>query len=220
MGFNRMNTSGKHSELRLVVHELRASQSTTLAGVPASAGQIPQKRLTRHPMNGFSMVEMLVVVSIIIVTTAMALPRVFTAVQYRALQNTLLSSAGAIQLARFQAVSTGVPYEITFSSTNSTYQLLACSNCTGNIYDPNSTYTFGTAPAPYNLPIPFAAADGPTLGASQSFYFRPGGAVQTTWGTTNCTTNPPPTSMQLVFSYQGVSKTLTVGCYGNVTVPQ
>jgi prepilin-type N-terminal cleavage/methylation domain-containing protein len=165
--------------------------------------------------RGFSLLELLIVISIILIAMGFALPSILSTLQYRTLQNTLLSSAGAIQKARFQALSTGVPYGITFSSSASTYQVLQCSNCAGTIYDPNLTYTFAAAPSPIGTPVPFAATGGPTLAASQTIYFRPGGAVQATWGTTNCLT---PISM--TFSYRGVSKTLTAGCYGNVTVPQ
>lgn len=200
-----------------VVHELRASQSTTLAGVPAFAGQIPKKCLTRHPMHGFSMLELLAAVSIIAVMAAMALPTLLSTMHYRTLQNTLLSSAGGIQKARFQAVTTGVPWEIIFNHTTSTYQVEACSNCLATIYDPNSSYSYLAKDLSGNsIPaVPFTSTGGATLAADQTMYFRPGGAVQSTWGTTNCAT---PISM--TFTYLSVSKTMTVGCYGNVTVPQ
>lgn len=181
-------------------------------------GQAAPELRTAHAntsTRGFSVLELVAAASIMLVMGAMALPSFLSTLHYRTLQNALLSSAGGIQMARFQALSTGVPYEITFNSSASTYQVLACSNCANTIYDPNSTYTFAPAPAPIGTPVPYASTGGPILGASQSLYFRPGGAVQSTWGTTNCAT-----PLAMTFSYLGVSKTMTVGCYGDVTVPQ
>jgi Tfp pilus assembly protein FimT len=154
-----------------------------------------------------------------VIVGAMALLTLLPTLRYRKLENALLSSAGAIQSARYQALSTGVPYQITFNHTTGTYQFLACSNCAGTIYNPTSAFTYaavgaGIAGIPSG-PVPFSVVGGATLAADQTIYFRPGGAVQ--WvadGTMSCST---PLSM--TFSYQGVSKTLTVECYGKVTVP-
>ena len=185
-----------------------------------STCSIRKTRLARYLMRGFSRLELMAVISIIAVVGAMALPTMLPTLRYRKLQNTLLSSAGAIQSARYQALSTGVPYQITFNHTTGTYQFFACSNCAGTIYNPTSTFTYaavgaGTVGIPSG-PIPFSVSGGATLAADQTIYFRPGGAVQ--WvadGTTSCSA---PLSM--TFSYQGVSKALTVECYGKVTVPQ
>ena len=208
-----MSKLGRQNRLRLVRAARRGGGEQ-----PSSAGQIPKKRLARHSMHGFTMLELLATVSIIVVVSAIALPTMLSTLHYRTLQNALLSSSSAIQKARYEAVTTGVPWEIIFNQTTSTYQIEACSNCVATIYDPlTASYSFLPQDLSGNsIPaVPFTSVGGATLGAAQTIYFRPGGAVQATYGTTNCTT---PISM--TFTYLGVSKTMTVGCYGNVTVPQ
>ena len=186
--------------------------------LPAPAG-VCRTRPARRTMGGFSALELMTAVSIMAVVGAMALPTLLSTLKYRKVNAALLSASGAIQATRYKSLSKGVPYQIAFSSSTGTYKVLACSNCATTLYNPTSTFTYAADPADplTGVAIPFSSgASGAVLAADQTIYFRPGGAVQ--WvadGTTSCSP-----SLSMTFSYQGVSKTLTVECYGKVTVPQ
>lgn len=186
------------------------------AKAPASSPALsrPGARLAR----GFTRLELLVAVAIISVVSAMALPMVLTVTANSKLRTAMLSASGAIQSVRYQSISTGMPYQITFNHSTGAYLVSACSNCAASLYTPTSAFTY--AAVGQSVPFSTGTSTNPTAGAllsaDQTFYFRPGGAVQ--WvadGTTSCTS---PLSM--TFTYQGVSKTMTVECYGKVTLPQ
>lgn len=196
----------------------RASVGT----VPSTGAKRSGARRRQHLARGFSTLELLAVVSIMAIVGAMAIPAILSTTKYRKVNAAMLAASGAIQSARYLSLSKGIPYQITFSATAGTYQIFQCSNCATSIYTPTSTFTYGPADPPLDLAIPFSSGTaaapnaGAVLGANQTIYFRPGGAVQ--WvadGTTSCTA-----PLSLIFTYQGVSKTLTVECYGKVTVPQ
>ena len=175
---------------------------------------------TCGPACGFKLLELVVVVAIIAVMTAMAVPSVLSTLQYRKVENAMSSAGGAIQSTRYLAMSNGIPYSITFSSAASTYQVSQCNNC-GAIYDPDLPLTYSASGFPI---IPFSSSTaanpgaGAVLGADQTIYFRPGGAVQ--WSVAGVVQTNCATPLSMTFAYQNISKTLTVGCYGQVTVPQ
>jgi prepilin-type N-terminal cleavage/methylation domain-containing protein len=175
-------------------------------------------------MCGFNLIELLVVVAIISLIGAMALPSMMTTMNYRKVNAAMLSASGAIQSARYKSLSKGVPYEIQFNAAAGTYTVLACSNCAGTLYNPTGVFTYGadTTDPLTGVPIPFSSGtSGAVLSVSQNIYniyFRPGGAVE--WegdGTLDCNVSD---ILNMKFTYNGFSKTMTVECYGNVTVPQ
>jgi prepilin-type N-terminal cleavage/methylation domain-containing protein len=181
--------------------------------------EAPTSRQHQQPMRGFSMIELMAVVAIMAIVGAMALPAVLSTLRYRKVNTAMLSAGGAIQSARYKSLSKGIPYQITFNSSTGTYTVLACNNCASAIYTPTSTFTYGadTLDPATGVAIPFSSGPGgAALAANQTFYFRPGGAVQ--WvadGTTSCSS-----PLYMTFTYQGVSKQLSVECYGKITIPQ
>jgi prepilin-type N-terminal cleavage/methylation domain-containing protein len=196
--------------------KLKAQHKTSRRLVSAALGS------SAVPTRGFTLIELITVISIMAVVGAIAIPIVLTTTTYRKVNAAMLAASGAIQSARYLSLSKGVPYQITFNAASGTYQIFQCSNCAATIYTPTSTFTYAAADPPLDRPIPYSSGTtaapnaGAILGASQTIYFRPGGAVQ--WvadGTTSCSA---PLSM--TFTYQSVSKTLTVECYGRVKVPQ
>lgn len=170
-------------------------------------------------MRGFSMIELMVVLAIAAVVGAMAVPAIQSTLKYRKVNTAMLSASGAIQAARYKSLSKGIPYQIVFSSSAKTYTINACSNCASNIYTPTSTFTYGTDSLDpmTGVAFPFSSgAGGAALAADQTIYLRPGGAVE--WvadGTTSCSS-----PLFMTFTYQGVSKQLSVECYGKITIPQ
>ncbi|MDR3762643.1 MAG: prepilin-type N-terminal cleavage/methylation domain-containing protein [Acidobacteriota bacterium] len=163
---------------------------------------------------GFTIIELAVVIAIVLVVLGMALPVLVNTSRSRMVTNAQLAVSGAMQAARYRAMSTGLPVELTFSAANATSQLLSCSNCSSTIYDPTvSSYTFAALST--DQAVPFTIAHGAALNADKTLYFRPNGAVQTTYGTTDCTTANIPT---FTLTFSNISRTVTIECYGRITV--
>src|ERR1700746_2717292 len=89
------------------------------ANQPALARRLLRKR----PARGFTAVELMVTVAIIIITVAMAIPLIQNATRTFRLRSAVASLNGAIQQARYQAISHGYEYRLILSSVTSTYQM-------------------------------------------------------------------------------------------------
>ena len=176
--------------------------------------------------SGFTLVECLVVVAIIIVMTSFALPLFYSTLANAKVRSATTSISGAVQVARYKALSKGVPYRITFDKTTGTYTVLACSNCAATIYAPSSTFTYNTDTSDplTGAPIPFSSGSkGAALDSNRAVYLMPSGAVQWCGDSTTACASPSTscsTPVTMWLSFQGVSKTVTVACYGNVTFSQ
>jgi prepilin-type N-terminal cleavage/methylation domain-containing protein len=150
---------------------------------------------------GFTLIELLVVVAIIMVISAMAMPRAVNIIRSYRLNAAGSAVAGAIQSTRYQAIMVGCPYQLTFTSGSMKYQA-ATQTITGTPPACASTYTnVGTA-------IPWTTSAEISLGTSVVLTFNPSGTV------TSDQTGAPPTTM--VLSVNGMTKTITVSGVGNV----
>ena len=158
-------------------------------------------RSTRRRARGFTLLELCMTMGVVVVMTAIAVPVVKSSLNAYKLSSSVSSVTSAVQTTRYKAIQYGYPFQVVFTAATSKYQILSDPTDTGAFANVGNPVVFTTVP---NM-----------LGTTTTFTFRPGGAVQSTWGTTNCAT---PISM--TFTYLSVSKTMTVGCYGNVTVPQ
>jgi len=144
---------------------------------------------------GFTLVEMMVVVAIGIVVTAIAVPTVSSVMNTYRLRAAVSSVTGAIQSTRYQAISSGYAFQVVLSKANSTIQVQS---------DPGGTNTFANV----GSAIPLASSSIPVvLGANTTLQFRPSGLVQATAGSTT-----------LTLTYRGKTETITVSNYGNVKV--
>jgi Tfp pilus assembly protein FimT len=177
------------------------------------------------PSRGFTLLELCVVVAIGIVTASMAIPIFKSTLAVAKIRSAASSASGAIQTARYKALSKGVPYQIVFSKSAGAYTVLACSNCAATIYTPSSTFTYAADSSDplTGVALPFSSgSSGVALDANRVMYFMPSGAVQWCTSDTTKTCTTPVTScapaLQMILSNQGLSKTLTVTCYGQVTV--
>lgn len=156
--------------------------------------------------RGFTAIETIVVVSIAVIVTAMAVPQGVTILNAYKLQSAVSAVTGAIQATRMQAVGNTTPYKIVFTKSSNSYQISSCNGC--SILSPTgNTYTN------INTSIPFATDSRVVLSADTTLYLRPGGAVQLTEGTSAC-----PTVTSFTLTYKGTTKTIAVGCYGQITV--
>ena len=115
-----------------------------------------------------------------------------TVFRYR-LGGAVTSVTGAIRSTRYLALMKGYRYRLAISPTNKDYQL---SN------DPEKDGTYANAGTA--VPITSNAV---TISAATTLEFRPNGQVSATAG-----------AMNLDVTYKGVTKTITVSTYGNVTV--
>ena len=161
---------------------------------PALAGRMPGKRRVR----GFTAVELMVTVAIVIITVAMAIPLIQNANKTLRLRSSVASLTGVMQQARYQAISHGFQYQLILNKAASTYQLQsnACINpapaCWANV---------GGA-----VPLSGSSAAA-TISADTTLLFSPSGLVQATTG-----------AQTFTLTYSGSAEVFTVTNYGKITV--
>lgn len=145
--------------------------------------------------RGFTLLELVFVVLIAILLTVIALPILNDVMVSFRLRSAVSSVTGAIQSTRFQAISSGYPYQVVLDKTASTIQAQS---------DPNRTGTFSNL----GNAIPLSGSSIPVvLGTSTTLQFRPSGLVAATTGSTT-----------LTLTYGGKTETITVSSYGNIKV--
>jgi Tfp pilus assembly protein FimT len=144
---------------------------------------------------GWSLIDILVAVSVAAIMTAIAVPQVQNVVRNYHLNAAVSSVTGAIQSTRYQAIMRGYPYAIQFDATSGSYQVLN--------KPPGATGFVATGG-----PTPISGLDNATLSVAASFQFNPQGTV--------VPTNGGGSSVQI--SNGSVTKTITVSAVGQVQV--
>jgi type IV fimbrial biogenesis protein FimT len=152
----------------------------------------------RSGFRGFTAIELLVTLAIVLIMCAMALPLVQSTLSYYQLQAAVAAVSGTIQSTRYQAISQGCSYKVAFTKTGSKYQI------SYQAIDAN-TKTCAAAYTDQGNAIPFSSSV--TLGADATFQFNPGGGVAVTAGT-----------VPLVLTSRNRTGTISVSNYGNVKV--
>ena len=150
--------------------------------------------------DGFSMIELTVVLLIAMIIAGMAVPVIKSSVNSYRLRSAVAVATWAIQSTRFQALMESYAFQVTIqgdsSGNNPTYQIAN---------EPPGATTFtnvGTAVPLSNSPV--------NLTAATVIQFKPNGTVTVTQG------GSAATSFQI--SYAGNSNTITVSNYGNLSV--
>jgi Tfp pilus assembly protein FimT len=161
---------------------VQCSQETVRANVPRT--------------SGLSLIELMVVMGIVVALCACALPLttgVFYMYRLRAASTT---AALAIESTRYHAIMQSYPYQITFSATTNSYQVLS------EVPPANTFSNVGGA-------IPIDPGGTSAVSATTTFQFSPGGIVTLVGGT-----------MPAVFTItnRGGTKSITVSSVGNVKV--
>jgi Tfp pilus assembly protein FimT len=138
---------------------------------------------------------MLFVVLIVLIMAVMAVPVLNNVMSTYRLRSAVASITGAIQTTRYQAISSGYPFQLVLNKATSTFQVQS---------DPNITGTFANV----GNAIPLANSSIPVvLGTSTTLRFRPSGLVSAPVGATT-----------LTLTYGGKTETIAVSNYGNIKV--
>lgn len=150
-------------------------------------------------IRGFSVLELVVVMAIAFVMSAMAVPVIQSSLSAFRLRSAVASVTGAIQSTRYRAIFDGCPYQIAFSKAANTYQVS------------NTVTGAGCSAAFTNVggPIPFASTSQVALSQDVTLQFSPGGSIQVIVG-----------SLAFNLNAQGSSnyKAITVTKYGSIKV--
>jgi prepilin-type N-terminal cleavage/methylation domain-containing protein len=142
--------------------------------------------------RGFSMVELLMVVLIGSVLTAISIPIVQTGLNAYRLHGAVAAATWAIQSTRYQALQEAYPYQVVFTASSASYQI--------------QNLPSGTTYANVGSSVPLSGS-AITMSPNTTLQFKPDGAVTATVG-----------SLSFTITYQGTTETITVTNYGNVSV--
>jgi prepilin-type N-terminal cleavage/methylation domain-containing protein len=150
----------------------------------------PARARTANKSRGYTLVEIIMVMAIGSILTAAAVPSVRSIVNNYRLNSAVAMAKWAIQSTRFQALSKGYNYQVVFDGTNINYQI--------------QNLPSGTTYQNVGSTVPLAAWP-MTMNQGSTITFQPNGFVSAT-------------NSSFTITYQGVTATLTVSNYGNVTV--
>lgn len=142
--------------------------------------------------RGFTLIEIVIVIMVGTILTAMAIPQIKSSLNTYRLNSAVAMAKWSIQSTRFQALMKGYPYQVAFSSTNFNYQI--------------QNLPSGTTYSNVGGTVPLASWP-MTMSADTTLRFLPNGSV-----------NAPVGGLSFTITYQGTTKTITVSNYGNVTV--
>ena len=142
---------------------------------------------------GFSLIELLIVLLVGLVMSAMAIPVARSGIANYELSAAVDGVTGAIQTTRYQAIANGYPYQVALNPANNEFQVLS-------EVPPSASFSnVGNA-------IPFSGAP-VTLSSPTTLQFKPNGSVSAVRG-----------AMTFTISYNGLTKTVTVSNYGSISV--
>lgn len=138
------------------------------------------------------MIEILVAMLIGTVLTAIALPAVIHGVYAYRLNSAVNMATWALQSTRFQALQKGYPYQVVFTASSYSYQIQ-------NLPSGSTYANVGSSVPLSSWPV--------TFNQNTTINFHPNGTASAAVG-----------AMNFTIAYQGVTATITVSSYGNVTV--
>jgi len=173
------------------------------SGCTPTAGSRPSRPARSQRMPGFTLVELLVVMAIVLLVSAMAAPMARNSIRTYRLNAASSALSGAIQSTRYQSIMVGCPYTMQLTASSINYQI-ATQSITGTPPACATTYTnVGSA-------VPWSTSKEISISADVTLTFNPSGTV------TSNQSGAPPTV--LTINLGGMSKALTVSGVGNVAV--
>ena len=147
-----------------------------------------------RPSQGFTVIELALTLAAISVLVAVAVPTTVNTLRNLRLSAAVSAATGAISATRYQAIMHAYPYNITFNSSNATYQVAS---------EPPGASSFtnlGSA-------IPISGVGDVTINQTTTLQFNANGTVTATTGTLTFTISNPLTT-----------HTITVTGVGDVSV--
>jgi prepilin-type N-terminal cleavage/methylation domain-containing protein len=188
----------------------RCSQNPTLSNRrrPSALNQCDRSAPARHKhcantARGFTLIELVIVVAIVFVMMAIAIPLAMSAMRQFALKSAVASLTGAIQSTRYQAVFQGCQYRLTITAATYNYKI---ANEVPAAAGQPCLAAFGAD----GNSIPLAGSN-VALNNNLTLVFHPSGLVQATTGTL---TNIVLTQQNMPNS----PETIQVSNYGRITV--
>jgi Tfp pilus assembly protein FimT len=151
------------------------------------------RRKNNRLTAGYTTMEAAMVITIVMVLVGMSIPKFVQAISSYKLRAAAESVAWAMQSTRYQALQKGYTYELTFSATNNTYQVLSKPVGATGFSNVGSAVPLTSSPV--------------TVGATTTLTFSPNGSVALVAG-----------SQTITLTYSGLTETVTVTNYGSVTV--
>src|SRR5215467_2073606 len=149
-------------------------------------------------VRGYTVIELMVVLAIVIVGSVIAVPLVQNASRFYKIRSAVVSLTGAIQATRYQAISNGFQYRLGLSKANSNFQVQQnpcmppAAACWANVG--------GT--------VPLSGSSVPaTINQDTVLLFNPSVQVR-----------PPTRAQTMTLTYAGVPEVITVSNYGNINV--
>lgn len=154
---------------------------------------------------GFSAIELVITVSILMILVTMCIPLVNSVFQTYRFRGAVSYATGAIQTTRYRALQNGCLFQANFTAAGSTFQVQsACDPANPGVFSPLAA----SDPLGGVLPIS-GSGTVVTLSANTSFIFHPGGRVDSPQaGATGNTT--------FTISQGGKQAIITVSRYGNI----
>jgi prepilin-type N-terminal cleavage/methylation domain-containing protein len=142
--------------------------------------------------RGYTMLEIVIVLAVGSVLTAIAVPQVQSSLYRYRLNSAVAMAKWSVQSTRFQALMKGYPYRVAFNATTNAYQIQ-------NLPSGTTYQNVGSAVPLSGWPM--------TVNQNTTLQFNPSGAV-----------TAPVGGFTFTITYKGSTKTITVSNYGNVSV--
>jgi Tfp pilus assembly protein FimT len=152
------------------------------------------RRRAAQRSDGYGFLQIVITLVVVSTLVAMALPTTVNALRNYRLTAAVSAATGAISATRYQAIMHAYPYNITFNSSNATYQL-------ASEPPPATSFTnVGTA-------IPISGVHDVTINQTTTLQFNANGIVSATTG-----------AMSFTISNGLLTKTISVTGVGDVSV--
>ncbi len=132
------------------------------------------RRRTAQRSDGYSLLQIVITLAVVSTLVSTALPTTIKALRTYRLIAAVSAATGAISATRYQAIMHAYPYNITFNSSNATYQLAS---------EPPSQTSFtnvGTA-------VPLSGVGDVTINTTTTLQFNANGTVSATAGSLSFT---------------------------------
>ena len=132
------------------------------------------RRRAAQRSDGYSLLQIVITLAVVSTLGAMALPTTRNALRNYRLTAAVASATGAITATRYQAIMRSYPYNLTFNSTNATYQVAN---------EPSGATSFTNVGGA----VPLSGAGDVTINRTTTLQFNANGTVSATTGTLSFT---------------------------------